>query len=465
MTSPINFFNRDDSLIEKPNRRDRPRQDLPDNKKDFKKYLQRDGNKEEVESQSRSAEKSPKKSVAEKKESKPIHEEDSLDAGLEEDSPISDREQIEERFSNFYRKKSDSESDSDQSDFLSGGSEELPIIEATIESVDVEKEETPTLFGNPLPGILTRHHEEPLQSKKPSLSLFDLSANTPANSRVSGKKVGRQTDQALTSAKQPTNLPDPVQQQEEMPAEEIVQSNQMPNDSTRIKKLVADTPIPSHPQRRTIENRAVTPESRVVASESGEIESDRRLRRKGAQPKHEGREGDIDSARQFAAQSSFVVDKKDPVALSDTSIQQPLPSSDAADIQELIDQINDKLYTVTVNGETDTSFTINSPNSLFHGAHIILSTSDSAPGQFNVTIEQLSQLAKNLVDMHAHQESLRAAFETKGLTLHNIFATTGTLKEDFPRVQQTQDSFQDQSSDERGESRNRQGRQGGKQQQ
>lgn len=106
-----------------------------------------------------------------------------------------------------------------------------------------------------------------------------------------------------------------------------------------------------------------------------------------------------------------------------TAAEQPLSS--AAQIQEVIDQIVNKIYTIKVEGQTDTVITLKHPP-LFEGATLTLKTYDTAKGEFNITFEHLCPEAKQLLDMQEHQKSLKLALEQKGYAVHIITVSTGS---------------------------------------
>lgn len=94
-------------------------------------------------------------------------------------------------------------------------------------------------------------------------------------------------------------------------------------------------------------------------------------------------------------------------------------------IQEIVDQIVDKLYTLKVQGRMDTTLTLKHPP-LFEGAKITISEFDTAKGEFNIKFENLTQMAKELIDVRANQDALKLGLEQKGLTMHIVIATTYT---------------------------------------
>lgn len=571
MSSPINFFNKDDPLINRPNRRERPSQ-APETTsgKDFVNYLDSDskrkketGNREQVSTRRTQGRQPPKptdKKMA--KMTRSFEEMDALDADVAEKDEMTEPAHVkgdpfEERVSAFYRQEEPtSDAGSEDFDWFSQGSSgDEDLMVAFTEENEEAMDETSTLAESgpiytpeqsPTPpkqapnlltgltNLLARQHTEsssptdhtehsPTVTKE-TPSLFDLSATnrppakktTTTHSNPIAKKEPLAPTKSITEQpedieEEPTFTPNkeiessktalsiPTKSYTEQPLsplhklakeDEPIQAPFAPLTPTPLKKqqpiaelpppqtpapvktqpLVAEstepnaplTPVPvkkqqpiaesSIPQRRRLEGNPLT--------DKLDIKQDRRLERKASRSSENS---DVEASRQFAAQASY------PAHMQNVNVNAPTPvaniqdpASHAAHIQELIDQITENAHTVKLNGDTDTFFEINSPNSVFNGARITLSTSDTAVGQFNVTIENLTQLAKNLVEMHGHQESLRTAFETKGLTLHNIFATTGSLPKEISGAQSSSnESFQNrQNQDREGESRNRERRQG-----
>ncbi len=116
-------------------------------------------------------------------------------------------------------------------------------------------------------------------------------------------------------------------------------------------------------------------------------------------------------------------------------------------ILEIVKAIIDKLSTVKAQGKTETIISIKQHSSLFRGANIVITSFDHAKGEFNIAFENLTQVAKNLLDRQENKNSLKLALEQKGYTVHIITATT--LNETMPLAEA-------QKSD-RGEERHGQG--------
>lgn len=99
------------------------------------------------------------------------------------------------------------------------------------------------------------------------------------------------------------------------------------------------------------------------------------------------------------------------------------PKTIAPQIQEIIDQIIDKIYTLKVDGQTDTVITLKHPP-LFANTNVVVSAFESAKGEFNIAFENLTQAAKQVLDMRNNQESLKFALEQKGYAVHIVTTTT-----------------------------------------
>lgn len=99
------------------------------------------------------------------------------------------------------------------------------------------------------------------------------------------------------------------------------------------------------------------------------------------------------------------------------------PPIRAQELQEVVDQIVSKLYTLSSEGKTDTLIQLKHPP-LFEGSSVVIRSFDSAKGEFNITFENLTQAAKQMLDMQENQNSLRLALEQKGYTVHILTATT-----------------------------------------
>lgn len=106
-----------------------------------------------------------------------------------------------------------------------------------------------------------------------------------------------------------------------------------------------------------------------------------------------------------------------------TSIQTAIPASQAAEMVEIMEQLIDKLYIVEKQGETDTTITLRHPP-LFEGAKLIVTSFDTAKGEFNLKFEGLTQQGKTILDLPDNQNALRMALDQKGYVVHIVTTTT-----------------------------------------
>ncbi len=98
-------------------------------------------------------------------------------------------------------------------------------------------------------------------------------------------------------------------------------------------------------------------------------------------------------------------------------------SSQKMTMQQLVDEIVKAIVTVESQGKTDTVVTLKQPP-MFADANIILTSYETAKGEFNIRFENLTQEAKAFMDMQQNKESLFSALQQKGYAVHIIVATT-----------------------------------------
>lgn len=98
----------------------------------------------------------------------------------------------------------------------------------------------------------------------------------------------------------------------------------------------------------------------------------------------------------------------------------------AADLQNIVDQIEEMIKTMTTmtqNDQMDTTVTLQYPP-LFEGANVVLTSFANARGEFNIRFENLAPEAKRFLDMQETQQSLKQSLEKKGYAIHIITVTT-----------------------------------------
>ncbi len=93
------------------------------------------------------------------------------------------------------------------------------------------------------------------------------------------------------------------------------------------------------------------------------------------------------------------------------------------DMKDLIDQIVKEMYVVKTGDVTDTVMTIRHPP-IFEGAQVKITTFESARGEFNISFENLTQQAKDLLDNKLNRETLLLALNKEGYNVHIITTST-----------------------------------------
>lgn len=107
---------------------------------------------------------------------------------------------------------------------------------------------------------------------------------------------------------------------------------------------------------------------------------------------------------------------------NDPRLDKPLASQKMTTLQ-LVEAIVKALSTVETQGKTDTVVTLQRPP-MFAGANVILTSYETAKGEFNIRFENMSQQGKSFMDMQQNQDSLRFALQEKGYAVHIVVVTT-----------------------------------------
>jgi hypothetical protein len=135
-------------------------------------------------------------------------------------------------------------------------------------------------------------------------------------------------------------------------------------------------------------------------------------------------------------------------AAVDDKVQQSL-TSQRMTTQQLVDAIVKAITTVEAQGKTDTIVTLKQPP-MFANANLILTSYESAKGEFNIRFENLTQQGKAFMDMQQNQNSLRFALQEKGYAVHIVTATTQIETPIAAAEQPTKDS-NDQQQQQQGQ--------------
>lgn len=95
-------------------------------------------------------------------------------------------------------------------------------------------------------------------------------------------------------------------------------------------------------------------------------------------------------------------------------------------IKEIVDQISKAdLYSIKDGGKTETVVVLRDVDKMFQGAKVVVSSFDTAKKEFNISFENLTQQAKNLLDLPENRESLLQALAQKGdWVIHQVVTTT-----------------------------------------
>lgn len=136
---------------------------------------------------------------------------------------------------------------------------------------------------------------------------------------------------------------------------------------------------------------------------------------------------------------------------------QKAPSTSAEELQQIVQKIIDSIQQMELKGKVDTIVTLTHPPML-KGANVVLTSFNSAKGEFNIAFENLSQPAKVFLDGAGHLDTLKAGLEQKGYVTHIIststteetrpFTTAQTYSREDERQQQQEQEEQEQDEQE-----------------
>lgn len=188
-----------------------------------------------------------------------------------------------------------------------------------------------------------------------------------------------------------------------------------------------------------LEAKEMPPQQPVIPKESKPVAIDKTIaeNNKGRKETFTREQPDLSSINPIADHTQ--------VALT-TSIQSPTverPRLTPQQIKEIVSQIVEKIATVETKGKTDTLITLRHPP-MFAGSSVVIRSFDTAKGEFNITFENLTQAAKQLIETQESQNSLKSALEQKGYTVHIVTATTLS---DTTRIVEGQNSERSNSED------------------
>lgn len=136
--------------------------------------------------------------------------------------------------------------------------------------------------------------------------------------------------------------------------------------------------------------------------------------------------------------------------ISETKVERPQPVS--ATLQEICAQLVKQMYTIESKGKVDTVVILQYPP-LFKDAKIVVSSFETAKGQFNISFENLTQAAQLVLDKEENRKMLIENLEKRG---YNVQILTTTTTTEGPMITTEEQHFsRDRSGDEReGQERN-----------
>lgn len=109
---------------------------------------------------------------------------------------------------------------------------------------------------------------------------------------------------------------------------------------------------------------------------------------------------------------------------ANAKIEQTVPVT--SPIHDVVVELIDKLTIIQTKGQTDTVVTLNSPG-LFKGAIVVMSEFDTANGQLNLSFENLTSQAKNILDSLPNREALLNVLSERGYMVQSFVTTTITV--------------------------------------
>lgn len=134
-------------------------------------------------------------------------------------------------------------------------------------------------------------------------------------------------------------------------------------------------------------------------------------------------------------------------------------TSRTQDLADIATQMIQQMTVMQANGDTTTQLTLQYPP-LFEGAQVNIMQTTTAPGQFNVTFQNLTPQAKYLMDMQQARTDLINNLQEKGYNVQIIITTTEIEK---PEYKQELNPQQDQGKQQGDQGQQGQSGRGGKQ--
>lgn len=256
-------------------------------------------------------------------------------------------------------------------------------------------------------------------SRKTTLTLFDLSSPKKVAKDASSAAVAEQMASSQTPAV-PTR-------------KSVLEQAAAAQAPVKGSKEHADSPSVLYGKMRTTKKEG---DSSLTADDALTVE-----RKFQAKARHDDATADADAGAgfngRFGTEQADLSYVNPLVTGSGTVAAADVRSAEAKanpNMQRIIDQLVDKVYMMQVDGKSEMTITLKHPP-LFEGANLVVTSFDSAKGEFNISFENLTQAAKKVLDMQVNQESLRHGLELKGYMVH-IVTTTTQIENRVPNIDQ-----------------------------
>lgn len=236
--------------------------------------------------------------------------------------------------------------------------------------------------------------------KKAATSLFELSSSK--TNVVPQGQVTKKSDSSFDSKTDKISKSD--SSSDSIEEEEIAESQRAESPSAVFAKMST-----KHPKNTISDDRS----DRVVTTSPFDLSS-----------KTEKKEKFTTRFSTEQADISYV----NPNALNtqptqEITLKTEKPILPPAHVQDIVNQLVNKVIEIKDKGQTDTVITLKHPP-MFSGASLVVSSFDTAKDEFNISFQNLTQAAKTILDMRVNQESLLLALEKKGYAVHIVTTTT-----------------------------------------
>lgn len=235
-------------------------------------------------------------------------------------------------------------------------------------------------------------------------------------------------------------------------------SKKSESETSEVAQMASADEMPNESPLALQKNQALKEKASRANSQRGELE--------GAEEKLAGLSSKEEKIPSRFPQESVDLTYVNPLALNvkaasergSEDLQKMFPSQKMT-VQQLVDALVKSITSIESQGKTDTVVTLKQPP-LFAGANVVLTSFETAKGEFNVRFENLSQDAKAFMDMQQNRESLLSSLNEKGYAVHILVATTQVETPKFTETatQQSRDQQQQQQSEDQQQQQRRRSR-------